>query len=101
MKARLVFVYGYKFIKQSRLQHSIPEENDLVQPIETASFLNSFISIVAQGRIPPFGEGINGEIHLNPTGELVVQMCEEMSNDITVMPNIFMGVIELHIGNAP
>jgi len=68
-----------------------------------------FITVVTQGRVPLFGEVANGEMHLNPAGEMVVWVCEEMPNYIPgmewgiyqVMPNHFHGVIELHIGDAP
>ena len=43
----------------------------------------------------------NGEIYPCPAGERVVQVYEEISNYITIMPNLFHGIIELHIGDAP
>jgi len=67
-----------------------------------------FITVVTQGRVPLFGEVANGEMHLNPAGEMVARVCEEMPKYIPgmewgiyqVMPNRFHGVIELYIGDA-
>ena len=69
-----------------------------------------FITIVTQGRSPLFGDILAGGMRLNPAGEMLAQVCDEMPHSLPgmgwgiyqIMPNHFHAIIELkNVGADP
>jgi putative transposase len=63
-----------------------------------------FVTIVAQNRACLFGQATEGQMQLNPAGEMVEKWWFELENkfpnvtagDYVIMPNHFHGIIVLH-----
>ena len=63
-----------------------------------------FITIVTDGRTCLFGDIVEGEMRLNPAGEMIATVCREMPHSMPnmewgiyqIMPNHFHAIIELN-----
>jgi putative transposase len=63
-----------------------------------------FVTIVTQGRLPLFGAVVEGEMHLNPFGEIVREEWERTAivrpdvelGAYMVMPTHFHGILAFH-----